>query len=131
MPKKQIAEFLERISDIPPEEAAKVLALFLEYRREAAITKREIKRYDAIKEVMIQEISQKYDFYQDLFTKIFAERKEVIDKNFEIIDRGLKAGDHNLVSAALSSLSNVAASGPITRPADLRLLPDTKRKNES
>jgi hypothetical protein len=119
---KDVSQFFKQMPGIPPEDVVRIFELFLKYRNETEITKREVKRYDSIKEVMLREISRKYDFYQDFFTRIFAERKEIINKNFEIIDQGMKAKDQTLISSGLSNLSNMVASGPFADLSELHRL---------
>jgi hypothetical protein len=112
MPGKEISKILKNAAPIPAEEIPRLFNLLLECRKESEITKREIKKYESMKDMMIQEITGKYQFYEFLFSKIFAERQEVIKKDFEIIDRGMKENNRELVSAGVSGLSHVVASSP-------------------
>jgi chromatin remodeling complex protein RSC6 len=86
------------------------------------MTKREIKRYDSMKEVMIQEITGKYQFYESLFSKIFAERRETIQKDFEIINDGMKRNDRELIGLGVKGLSQVVATSPFADLDKLRRL---------
>jgi hypothetical protein len=111
-------------------DVTKALTLFLEYKKENETTKREIARYDAMKEIMITEITRKYDFYEKLFASIFMERKSAIDKYFEIIDKGIKENNNELVLAGLSNLSNVVASSPFANISELKNLIETNKMIE-
>ena len=119
MPGKNISEILKTAAPIPSEEIPRLFEMLLECKRESEITKREMKKYDSIKEVMISEITGKYSFYEFFFSRIFAERAEVIKKDFEIIDQGMKQNNRDLIATGVSGLSQVVASSPF---ADLEKL---------
>jgi hypothetical protein len=126
-----VTNVLAKIPDnIPVPDVTRVFTLFLEYKKENEMTKREIARYDAMKEVMITEITRKYDFYEKLFTAVFSERKNAIDKYFEIIDKGIKEKDNELVLAGLSNLSNVVASSPFANIGELKKLIESNKMIE-
>jgi len=119
---KQISKVLKNTSPIPAEELPRLFEMLLSCKQESEMTKREMKRYDAMKEVMIQEITGKYQFYESLFSKIFAERKETIKKDFEIIDEGIRRNDRELISVGATGLSQLVASSPFTDLDKLRRL---------
>jgi hypothetical protein len=126
-----ITGVLTRMSkDIPAPDVTRAFTLFLEYKKEHETTKREIARYDAIKEVMVAEITRKYDFYEKLFAAVFAERKTALDKYFDIIDKGIKEKDNELVLAGLSNLSNVVASSPFANIGELKNLIESNKTIE-
>jgi hypothetical protein len=125
MPGKEISKILKSAAPIPAEEIPRLFNLLLECRRESETTKREIKKYESMKDVMIQEITGKYRFYEFFFSKIFAERQEAIKKDFEIIDRGMKEDNRDLVSAGVSGLSRVVASSPFADMEKLKKVIET------
>ena len=114
MAEKELAEILKSAAPIPAEEIPRLFQMLLECKKETELTKREAKKHNAMKDVMIQEITGKYDFYEFLFSKIFAERAEAIKKDFEVIDRGMKQNNRDLVFAGVSGLSQIVASSPFT-----------------
>jgi hypothetical protein len=120
MPNKQIAKILKNAAPIPAEEIPRLFELLLACQKESEITKRKTKKYEAMKEIMIREITGKYNFYEFFFSRIFAERQEAIKKDFEIIDKGMKENNRDLVSAGVSGLSRVAASSPFADMDKLR-----------
>ena len=120
MPAKGISEIVKQASPIPAEEIPRLFEMLVECKKEAEMTKREIKKIDSMKEVMIREITGKYSFYESLFSRIFAERQDAIKKDFEIIDEGMKRNDRELIAAGVSALSQVVASSPITDMDKLR-----------
>ena len=120
MPGKEMTEILKNAAPIPAEALPKLFEMLLESTKESEMTKREIKKYDSMKEVMIQEITGKYGFYEFFFNKIFAERQDSIKKDFEIIDEGMKKNDRELISLGVAGLSQLVASSPFTDLDKLR-----------
>ena len=117
---KEISRVLKEAAPIPAEEIPRLFELLLESRKESELTKREIKKYDSMKDVMIREITGKYQFYEFFFSRIFAERGEAIKKDFEIIDKGMKENNRDLINTGVSGLSQVVASSPFTDMEKLR-----------
>jgi predicted adenine nucleotide alpha hydrolase (AANH) superfamily ATPase len=114
MPGKELSRILKNAAPIPAEEIPRLFNLLLECRKESEITQRELKKLESMKDVMIQEITGKYQFYEFFFSKIFAERQETIRKDFEIIDKGMRENNRDMVSTGVSALSQVVASSPFT-----------------
>ena len=117
---KEISRILKNSSSIPPEEIPRLFEMLLENRKESEMTKREIKKYESMKDVMIQEITGKYSFYEFLFSKIFDERREMIRKDFQIIDEGMKQNNRDLIATGVAGLSQVVAASPIADLDKLR-----------
>ncbi|MFT8323270.1 MAG: hypothetical protein ABF649_20600 [Bacillus sp. (in: firmicutes)] len=109
----QAIKKLSGVSDVIP--AADVLNFcgkLTEAYKEAKVTEREIEKINAQKEVLLTEIEKKYELYHKVFDRIFDERNKAIGKSFDIIDKGLKEGDKDLISMGLQSLSKVVSSSP-------------------
>ena len=119
---KEISRILNETTPLTTEEIKRLFELFLESRKESEKTKRELKKYDSIKNVMIQEITEKYKFYEFFFSRIFAERGEAIKKDFEIIDQGMKENNRDFINSGVSGLSQVVASSPFTDMEKLKNL---------
>ena len=108
MENKDISEILKDNVPIPAAEIPRLFDMLVECRK-----------LDAMKEVMIREITGKYNFYEFFFSKIFAERQDAIKKDFQIIDEGMKKNNRDLISTGVSGLSQIVASSPM---ADLEKL---------
>ena len=100
-------------------EAEQALGLLSEFKQEIELTKRDKAKAAALKEIALAEISKKYDFYEKLFAAVFAERREVAQEFFKVIDQGLREKNNDLVLIGLSNLSGLVASSPLS---DLRQL---------
>jgi len=120
MENKDISDLLKSSVPIPASEIPRLFEMLVECKKETEITKREEKKYDAMKEVMLREITGKYGFYESLFSKIFAERGELIKKDFQIIDEGMKKNNRDLINAGVSGLSQIVASSPVEDLEKLR-----------
>jgi len=114
MENKDISEILKGSAPIPQAEIPRLFDMLVECRKETEITRREEKKYEAMKDVMIREITGKYSFYEFLFSRIFAERAEAIKKDFQIIDEGMKKNNRELIKAGISGLSQIVATSPFT-----------------
>ena len=126
-----VTEVINKIpNNIPVPDVTKAFDLLMEYKKENEQTKREIARYDAMKEVMITEITRKYGFYEKLFKAVFSERKTAIDKYFSVIDKGIQENNNELVLAGLSNLSNVVASSPFANIGELKALIENNKMIE-
>ena len=122
MQDNNISEILKNTTPIPAAEIKRLFEMLVECKKESELSAREMKKYDSMKEVMIREITGKYSFYEFLFSKIFAERQEVIRKDFEIIDRGMKLNNREIIAAGVSGLSQVVASSPVNELEKIRNL---------
>ena len=107
---------------IPAPDALDFFNKLAEAYREGKITQREIAKIDAQKEVLIQLITEKYNLYHSVFNRIFDERKQGIDKSFEIIDKGIKDKDKDMISMGLGSLSKIVSSSPFANIQELSRL---------
>lgn len=104
---------------IPAANVVSVLTELTSAYKEHLSVKRDIAAINAKRDVLIKEMSLKYDLYYKVFSQIFAERSRAIDKSFSIIDKGLKENDRDLISMGLNSLSTVVASSPFGNLKDL------------
>ncbi|MCL6444441.1 MAG: hypothetical protein K6T83_13480 [Alicyclobacillus sp.] len=106
---------LDKVADIMPK--ADVLDFFsrlTDAYREHQVTKRDIARIEAQKDIVLTAIQKRYDAFYFVFNKIFEERRESIHKIFEVIDRGMKENDRELLSMGLKNLSTIVSSSPFS-----------------
>ena len=116
----EITRILKGGAPFTTEELKRLFELMMESRKETELTKREMKKYNSVKDVMIQEITGRYKFYEFFFSKVFAERSEALRKDFEIIDQGIKENNRELINAGVSGLSQVVSSSPFTDMDNLK-----------
>ena len=114
--------------------AADVLTFFksiVEAYKEDQITKREIAKIDATKEVLLTEIKERYTLYHKVFDAIFEERKDVIDKYFDIIDKGVASNNNDVVLQGLVGLSKIVTTSPFTDINTLSNLLESRKSAKS
>ena len=97
--------------DIPLNDAERALGILADFNHENELLNDD--RAEALKELALTEITRKYDFYEKLFSAVFAERKAITEGFFRIIDQGIREKNNDLVLAGLSSLSDIVASSPL------------------
>ncbi|MFP2924238.1 hypothetical protein ACLESO_03260 [Pyxidicoccus sp. 3LG] len=108
---------------MPAAEVTHFFSQVLEVRKEQLVTQRELAKVSAARESALAEIAGKYNLLHKVFDRIFEERRDAINKHFEIIDKGLKHGDRDLILGGLKGLGDVVASSPFGQAAELgRLL---------
>jgi len=96
-----------------PADVFTVLGKIFEFAREKQITKREIERYHAMRDIAITEITEKYKFYREFMNKSFEERRKTIDKCFKVIDEGLENKNYDLVIKGLASMTEIVKTNPL------------------
>lgn len=111
----KVAKKIPQKTPIPidPLQAVGAISDILEAYKENQRAKIEIAAINAKKEVLIEDIKQRYDFYKYVFDNVFSERRKHMEKCFEIIDKGIKENNENYVSVGLENLSKVVSSSPI------------------
>ena len=127
---KEVAKKLPKNINVSPIQAIEAIKMVLEAHKENEITKRQIAEINAKKEVLITEIKERYGFYKYIFDNVFKERREAMNKHFEIIDKGIADNNENLVSKGLEELSKVVSSSPIAEAIKLKNLIENGGKVE-
>jgi hypothetical protein len=129
--KNRVLVKLDGISKILP--AADALSFFnslMEAYREEQNIRRDIAKIEAIRDVVLSEITNRYELYHRVFDRIFDERKEAIDRHFGIIDRGIAANDNELIIQGLQGLSAIVSSSPFANLQELSSLLESGQKVE-
>ncbi|HWO76131.1 MAG TPA: hypothetical protein VNM69_09605 [Bacillus sp. (in: firmicutes)] len=125
----KVLEKLNEVSEILP--AADVLDFFeklTDAYKESKMNERELAKIEAQKSILLTEIEKKYELYHKVFDRIFDERSSAINKSFEIIDKGIKDGDKNLISMGMQGLSKIVSSSPF---ANIQQLTDLIEGNKT
>jgi len=72
----------------------------------------EIKRIEAMERVMLTKITAHYDLCHKFLAATFAERGITIEKHFEVIDKGIRDNDRQMILGGLHSLANFVKDSP-------------------
>lgn len=121
--KDQLSKFVNKLpNNVNPADALAAIKQIMELKAVIAKSDKEIKELEVIEKISLHEIDRKYDFYHEIFSKIFSERKEAIDKFFHVIDEGIKKSDKDLIASGLNNLANVVSSSPFSNLSELNSL---------
>ena len=115
---------------LPAADAFSFLSSLVEAFREGQQTRREVAEIGARRDVLIAEITRHYDLYQGLFEKIFAERKDAVDRYFEIVERGIKTDNKDLIVSGLQGVSAIVSSSPFANVQELAKLMESGQRIE-
>ncbi len=94
---------------------------------EVAVTTREIARIQAMREVALAEINRRYDFYHDLFEKVFSERRDAVNRVFDEIQAARERGDSAMAVKGLETLGQIVASSPFQNLKELQALVNSRQ----
>lgn len=97
---------------MPKQDILQFFNVLTQAYRESQLSKVELSKIEAQRDIALLEIKNKYELYQKVFDSLFDERKMAIDKSFELIDDGLASGDKDLVNAGMQGLSKIVSSSP-------------------
>ena len=104
---------------LPAQEVTAFMSALLEARRDLAKSEVDLAKVEAAREVALAQIRLKYDLYRQVFQRIFDERRDAIEKHFEILAKGMEKDDRELVLGALKGLGQIVATSPFS---DLKAL---------
>jgi hypothetical protein len=65
-----------------------------------------------MRDIAIKEITEKYKLANAFLNKSFEERRMIIEKEFEVIDKGLKENNFELVNTGLLHITAIVKENP-------------------
>ncbi|MDR2490048.1 MAG: hypothetical protein LBD20_01440 [Spirochaetaceae bacterium] len=80
--------------------------------REGQVTKREIARYHAMRDLAITRIMAEAQVKEKLIDKVFEERRKIIEKDFELIDAGMAQNDYTKINMGLQHITETIKQNP-------------------
>ena len=80
--------------------------------REGQVTKREIARYHAMREIAITRIMADARVKEKLIDKVFEERRKIIERDFELIDAGMAQNDYTKINMGLQHITETIKQNP-------------------
>ncbi|QBP41980.1 hypothetical protein [Paenisporosarcina antarctica] len=115
---------LQRIQEVvkilPKQDILSFFKVVGEAYREHQVTEREIAQIQMQREIALREIELKYDLYRSIFEHIFRERRDAIDKTFELIDKGMNENNQELIASGMHHLSSIVRTSPFNDIDQLR-----------
>jgi len=109
----------KKLKDVDVDKALDLISKFVDFGKEYQKSKREIKKFECARDILIKKIETDYKKSHEIISKVFSERDKVINKSFEIIDKGLKDNDKDLIIQGLQQASNIVLKSPFGTIDDL------------
>ncbi|MCL4822617.1 MAG: hypothetical protein KJZ57_00240 [Anaerolineales bacterium] len=126
------SDMLVRLAEVrdlvPTQDVTAFVSAVLDARRELAKSEVDLERIQATREVALTQIRLKHDLYRQVFERIFDERRDAIQKHFEVLEKGMAADDKELILGALKGLGQIVAASPFS---DLKALADALEGGQS
>ena len=91
-----------------------VIEAYKENHRVAESEKTRRAQIQAYKEVELERIRSKREILEQYFEGIFSERKVVINKMFDTLDKGIETNNLELIQGSLSSIVDIAKESPLS-----------------
>jgi hypothetical protein len=117
------SDMLVRLAEVrdlvPTQEVTAVVSAVLNARNELARSEVDLAKVQAAREVALTQIRLKHDLYRQVFEKIFDERRDAIQKHFDILEKGMASDDKELILGALKGLGQIVASSPFSNLKEL------------
>ncbi|GMO34239.1 MAG: hypothetical protein Ta2B_14750 [Termitinemataceae bacterium] len=107
-------------ANVSREDAISVFSKLADFAIESQRNKTERRRIDAMERMMIEQITTDYKKFHATLTATFAERSKVIEKQFEVIDKGMRENNDILILGGLKCLSDVVKNSPFANFATFR-----------
>ena len=80
--------------------------------REGQVSKREIARYHAMRDIAITRIMEEARLKEKLIDRVFEERRKIIEKDFELIDAGMAQNDYTKINMGLQHITETIKQNP-------------------
>lgn len=98
--------------------------------REEQQNQRDLAEIGARRDLLIAEVTRRYDLYQSVFNQVFAERRDAVDRYFEIVERGITTNNKELIINGLQGVSGIVASSPFANIQELAKMMESGRQVE-
>jgi hypothetical protein len=119
---------MKRVAVLASKISPQDLAVVMTALRDVAQSVATVSKVNAARDVALEAIRHKHDLYRQAFDQLFAERRAVIQKHFEVLDRGMATNDQAVILGALEGLGQIVAKSPFT---DLKLLANALEGGET
>lgn len=91
----------------------RILEAHNEYKKIAAQEKTKREAIGAWKDVRLKELKNQQEILRLYLENTFRERREMIDGLFEALDKGIEAGNINVIDTAINGIVNIAKDSPL------------------
>ena len=106
-------KLLKAIPDgITVSQAVDIFTSLVDLAKEQTRAKVRIREISAMENIMITKIITDHDRFNKLLMATFAERSKTIEKHFQVIDKGIKDDDRDLILGGLKCLADFVKDSP-------------------
>ena len=91
----------------------RILEAHNEYKKIAAQEKTKREAIGAWKDVRLKELKNQQEILRLYLENTFRERREMIDGLFNALDKGIEAGNINVIDTAINGIVNIAKDSPL------------------
>ena len=106
-----------------PETVAKALGALVEVAVDTVhfVSEQETKREEirAKRDIAIEKINKTSELIRIYLDKTFDERKDIFNKQFEVVDEALRTSNTQMLSLGLNSINQLASQSPFKNLADI------------
>lgn len=90
-----------------------ILEKYLEYKNITEQSKIERERIQAQRDIIVTELKTKRELILDYFEKRFDERKNSLNKLYDMLDKGFDSRDEKLIYYAISGILGIIKENPL------------------
>lgn len=112
---------------VPAKDFTAFISALLDARQELARSEVDLEKVRVARDVAITQMRLKHELYRQVFERILDERRDAIEKHFQVIERGLQMEDRELVLGGLAGLGRIVAASPF---ADLKGLSEALERDQ-
>lgn len=87
---------------------------------------RDIKNLEVKSQVMIHEITEKYQLCRDVLTMVFGERQTSLNALYATLDKALQSDDRELIIASLKGICSIVEKNPLESFKEFSRVMDNK-----
>lgn len=75
--------------------------------------KERTKQMEIKSDLRLKELAIKYQASREYLTQIFQERRDSLNKTYDLMERAIASNDKEVILASLQSISNIVTSSPL------------------
>jgi len=98
--------------------------------REEQQTQRGLAEIGARRDLLIAEVTRRYDLYQSVFNQVFAGRRDAVDRYFELVERGITTNNKELIVNGLQGVSGIVSTSPFANIQELAKMMESGQRVE-
>lgn len=74
---------------------------------------KEIRKLEVQSQVMIHEMTERYQLCRDILSNVFAERQTALNAHYITLDKAMQSDDRELIISSLKGISSIVEKNPL------------------